>query len=108
VNSAVQKARVAERNKRYRLKTQEWLAAYLFEHPCVDCGEADIRCLDFDHRPGGTKLKEIATLMQQSASLEKIQREIEKCDVRCSNCHRRRTNERGNYWRQKVYERDLP
>ena len=31
--------------------------------------------------------------------------EIEKCDVRCANCHRRITVERGGWWRQAVYER---
>jgi ferredoxin len=30
--------------------------------------------------------------------------EIAKCDVRCANCHRRVTAERGSWWRQAVYE----
>jgi hypothetical protein len=103
-NAAEQKARVAKRNKRHRLVAKEWLGAFLQEHPCVDCGEDDIRCLDFDHRPGSGKLKAIAVLLQQSASLAQIKLEIEKCDVRCSNCHRRRTTERGNFWRQGAFE----
>jgi hypothetical protein len=106
-NSTEQKAAVAARNKRYRKVSREWITAYLLSHPCVDCGENDIRCLEFDHRPGSDKHKEIAVLLRQSASVEKIEREIEKCDVRCANCHRRRTAERGNFWRQRVYESHL-
>lgn len=35
----------------------------------------------------------------------RILAEIEKCDVRCANCHRRVTVERGGWWRQAVHER---
>ncbi|MGH8894027.1 MAG: hypothetical protein ACRDWY_12095 [Actinomycetes bacterium] len=33
-------------------------------------------------------------------------REIEKCDVRCSNCHARKTACEDNSWRQRVFEVD--
>jgi hypothetical protein len=33
-----------------------------------------------------------------------IEAEIAKCDVRCANCHRRRTCERAGWWRQGVHE----
>ena len=92
------------RNKRHRHEIQRWLEGYLREHPCVDCGEENIRCLDFDHRPDETKVMEIGKLLRHSASLAKIKREIEKCDVRCANCHRRKTAERASWWRQSVYE----
>jgi hypothetical protein len=103
-NSAEQKRRVAIRNRHVIGQSRVWLADYLQRHPCVDCGEDDLRCLEFDHRPGSGKVKDVTTLLRQSASLEKIQREIEKCDVRCANCHRRRTAERGGFWRQGAFE----
>jgi len=105
-NNAQHKVAVAGRNKRHRREIQHWLAGYLREHPCVDCDEDDLRCLDFDHRPGEVKVMEIGKLIRHSASLAKIQLEIEKCDVRCANCHRRRTAERAGFWRQAVHGGD--
>jgi hypothetical protein len=68
-------------------------------HPCIDCGESDPIVLEFDHREGEKKLAAVSTLMtQMKASLKTIKAEIVKCDVRCANCHRRKTaKERGWY-----------
>jgi hypothetical protein len=55
---------------------------------CADCGERDPVVLEFDHRDG--KRGNVST-MTQWASLQTLRSEIEKCDVRCVNCHRRRT-----------------
>jgi len=103
-NSDRHKVATTDRAKKQRRRNQVWIVAYLLQHPCVDCGQRDIRCLDFDHRPGTWKLKHVTKLVHEAASLASIEREIEKCDVRCANCHRRRTAERGNFWRQAVYE----
>jgi hypothetical protein len=72
---------------------------YLSSHPCVDCGEADPVVLEFDH-VRGVKAQPIAKMLS-SVAWERIAAEIEKCDVRCANCHRRKTAaERGFYaWR---------
>ena len=71
--------------------------AYLIEHPCIDCGEADPIVLDFDHR--GDKTANVADLLRDRASWETIAAEIAKCDVRCANCHRRKTVERASGYR---------
>jgi hypothetical protein len=63
---------------------------YLRTHPCVDCGETDPLVLDFDHRDGVEKLETIAYLRARG-NREVLLREIDKCEVRCSNCHSRRT-----------------
>ena len=65
--------------------------AYLHEHPCVDCGETDIAVLEFDHRSQATKELRVSALVCQGYKWETIKTEIDKCDVRCANCHRRRT-----------------
>ncbi len=84
-------------NKNQKEKLRNLISAYLKEHPCVDCGEGDIIVLDFDHR--SDKRLTISQMFSYSYSVEQIQKEIEKCEVRCANCHRRRTAREGRYWR---------
>ena len=75
-------------------RRQRW--NYLLAHPCVDCGEADPVVLEFDHR--ANKRAQIVDLMRRHASWTDVLAEIQQCDVRCANCHRRRTaNARGHY-----------
>lgn len=63
---------------------------YLLDHPCVDCGEVDPVVLEFDH-VRGEKLKPVSTLVWYPATLQALMSEVAKCDVRCANCHRRKT-----------------
>lgn len=79
-----------ERNKRYREKIQDCVVQYLKNHPCVDCGETDLVVLDFDH-VRGEKVREVSAMIRAKCGWTSILREIEKCDVRCANCHRRKT-----------------
>jgi hypothetical protein len=80
---------IAARTKRRRV-LQAFLVDYLASHPCVDCGEADIVVLDFDH-VRGVKLMGIADLIAGVYPLTTLKAEVAKCDVRCANCHRRKT-----------------
>jgi hypothetical protein len=96
------KHNVARRNQLVRQDYRERLSAYLQAHPCVDCGEADLRVLDFDHRDSAHKLEAVGRLIGLRASWRRIQAEIDKCDVRCANCHRRRTAAQWNWWRHIV------
>lgn len=72
---------------------------YLLEHPCVDCGETDPIVLEFDHRDGEVKDRAVAELVSDNCGWRKILAEIKKCDVRCANCHRRKTAVRLGYLR---------
>jgi hypothetical protein len=62
--------------------------AYLLGHPCVDCGELDPLLLDFDHLRD--KVDDVATMVCNARPWSEIEAEIEKCEVRCANCHARR------------------
>lgn len=83
-------------NKRRRAKNQSIVLDYLLEHPCVDCGEADPVVLHFDH-VRGQKVAAVSGLML--STWDKIFTEIYKCDVRCANCHSRKTHKERGYYR---------
>lgn len=89
------------RQKRYTeqraRRTMEKIIAYFATHPCVDCGETDWQVLEFDHRDPVTKVESVAKLVRRAA-WSKVKKEIEKCDVRCANCHRRKTATDNNWY----------
>ena len=64
---------------------------------CADCGLADPAVLDFDHR--GTKRAAVTTLAWRETSLAAVAAEIAGCEIRCANCHRRRTARDGGHYR---------
>jgi len=81
----------AMRQSRQRHDEQAALVdEYLGSHPYVDCGESDIRLLEFDHLDGTTKVMDLSAMVGRR-NTRKLIEEIAKCDVRCVNCHRRRT-----------------
>lgn len=82
------------------MRALELVGRHLITHPCIDCGETDIRVLDFDHRDGADKGDEVMRLAQGGHGLARIAVEIAKCDVRRRNCHAIVTYERmGSNWR---------
>lgn len=84
-----QKARLIGNVCRRRAENRRLLVKYLAAHPCIDCGEADIVVLEFDHRGG--KIADLSTYSNSGRRWERIKAEMDKCDVRCANCHRRKT-----------------
>lgn len=91
----------AERRRQEREDSTRRLIEYLLEHPCVDCGEADVIVLQFDHQ--GDKVANICDLVRDSASWERVLREIGKCEVVCANDHARRTAKSGG-WRKNIHQ----
>ena len=73
------------------------LYEYLAGHPCVDCREADPLVLELDHRDQKEKLHNLSRMWYNGYSWQKIEAEIAKCEVRCANCHRRRTAKQQNW-----------
>ena len=85
--SAKKKSKIS--NKKIRERNQEFIISYLKEHPCCKCGESDIVVLEFDHIRD--KKFEISKLIKGNSSFENLKVEIEKCQVLCANCHKRKT-----------------
>ena len=73
----------------------KYIREYKERHPCVDCKvQYPYYVMDFDH-VRGRKQKNVMELVP-SLSKKKIDEEIAKCEVVCSNCHRIRTHIRKN------------
>ncbi len=85
-------------------------AALVLEHlrsaACVDCGSRDPLVVQFDHRPDAGKVKDIASYVSSGSRTSLLVQEMSKCDVRCANCHRRRTAVARAWFRARVRTRD--
>lgn len=102
-NNPDRQARIQEYVKARRRGNVLSMLRHLDTHPCVDCGETDPVVLEFDHVRGNKK-QNVASLVYSSAKWETIQAEIDKCDVRCANCHRRVTSQRAGGWYSRYVE----
>lgn len=72
-----------------RAEKQKFLNLHKENHPCK-CGESTLCCLIFHHK--NKKSKEISisnAMLNNKWSLEKLKEEMLKCEVLCSNCHRK-------------------
>lgn len=74
-------------------RNKDFVKVFKLDKPCFDCGVLyPPYVMDFDHRRPEQKIKSISDMCAQGMSLEVISREISKCDLVCSNCHRERTH----------------
>lgn len=84
-------------NRKQRQVLREYLFNVLSRSKCVDCGEKDIVVLDFDHLKD--KQFNISLMFRSRYSVEAIEKEIQKCVIRCANCHRKKTAREMNSWK---------
>ena len=89
------KARSYERNKVQRVRNREFVKSIKEISECIDCGEGNPLVLDFDH-VRGKKVLAISDMSNRAYGIESISAEMDKCDVRCANCHRIVTHNRKN------------
>lgn len=76
------------RDRSYKLKT--FLADFKIKQGCKDCGyNLHHVALDFDHITDDKSFN-----LAEAKSISAAKKEILKCEVVCSNCHRIRTYER--------------
>src|SRR2546430_16907737 len=88
-NRDAQKSRLLRNVAATRAENRRRIIEYLATHPCVECGETDIIVLEFDHL--GDKVADVSTYASGGRTWARIETEIQKCEVRCANCHRRKT-----------------
>ena len=77
------------RSPRARKRGAKWRLAGMIKlaQGCVDCGYDEYAiALQFDH-VRGVKKSNVSDLIRRDYAWSTILKEIEKCEVRCSNCH---------------------
>lgn len=83
-------------SKRARKRAAKWRLAQLIKlgKGCIDCGYAEHAvALQFDHT-GDDKRMNVSDMIRSDYSWETIKVEIDKCEVRCANCHAVMTKKR--------------
>jgi hypothetical protein len=93
-NAALQRIR--------RLEWQRRLWEYALAHPCVECRERDPMVLEFDHVDRSAKEFTMSLLATRRYAWPTVTAEPAKCQVRCANCHRRRTAKQSDWSKPSV------
>lgn len=79
---------VRAKNHAKRLRIKKWFQKIKETLKCGLCSESHSACLDFHHREGD-KEHGISYLVNTICDKKRILAEMKKCDVLCSNCHRK-------------------
>lgn len=101
-NKEEHKKVVVERNKKVIAENRKKYFNLLNQCVCVGCGEDNLIVLEFDHKDGVKKIESVSRMVGNGYSWEAIEREIEKCDPRCANCHRIRTAEQQGWYKDLI------
>lgn len=86
-----------KRNRNYRIKQirkrrselAEWFRGLKTTLKCESCPETHPATLDFHHRDPKEKDLDVTRTIRDGWAKERILKEIAKCKVLCSNCHRK-------------------
>jgi len=78
-----------EKARKSRAAHKKWCRELKVGLSCQVCGMDDPIVLDFHHRDESTKEFCVSEGKTRGYSRQRMLDEIEKCDVLCSNCHRR-------------------
>lgn len=91
---------VISTNKRIRaLKNYMKVLTRYFNKPCVDCKTMyHPASMVFDHMRN--KNDGVGTLIRDGHSWSVVKREIDKCEVRCQNCHFLKTFREHKHWNE--------
>lgn len=79
--------KIQEKLKVKRVENKNWIQQ--FKISCSKCGENHISCLEFHHLEPKQKEFGISRMISSFKNKNKIFKELEKCVVLCSNCHRK-------------------
>ncbi len=92
-NAEEYKAKAADSNRKIRKRNRDYIKKIKESNPCMDCGKKyPFYVMHFDHIYD--KNGSVSDLSRASSSLERIQKEIDNCELVCANCHAERTYSR--------------
>lgn len=90
-NKAKHIANVSARKSLVIVEVKAFVKQLKESTPCADCGKYFPHfVMDFDHL-GDDKEYLISSMVGSGYGITTIQKEIDKCELVCSNCHRVRT-----------------
>jgi len=98
-NKSYYKNKAKKARKAYKQEIHTFLAEYFKTHPCVDCGETNFMVLEFDHKDPHTKYMSICSMITGQKPIGLVKKEIQKCEVRCANCHKIKTAHQLGWWK---------
>jgi hypothetical protein len=82
-----------QKNRAAQLRKVKFIQELKSSTPCTDCGKRyPYWVMDFDHLDGSSKDFNVSKM--STYGWARIQQEIDKCEIVCSNCHRERTHAR--------------
>lgn len=76
------------RVRQRKVEIKQWVDDVRRQGKC-QCGESHPGCLDFHHTDPLSKEISISKMAEQGWGRDRILKELEKCQVLCSNCHRK-------------------
>lgn len=82
-------AKVKIRNKSSRDKRKQEFDELRASIGCSKCNETHPATLDFHHIDPSTKIGLVSYMFNNLVPMHKVRKEIAKCIVLCSNCHRK-------------------
>lgn len=80
----------AERSLQRRKELRRWVREQKEATGCQHCGITDPRVLVFHHRDSAEKKLALVDMVTYGYGKDRLRTEMEKCDVLCANCHRRK------------------
>lgn len=81
--------KIIAKNISNKEKNIAWFIEYRKDLKCVKCGENHPACLEFHHNDPNKKEYNVSKIVNSTYSIKTILKEIKKCTVLCSNCHRK-------------------
>jgi len=98
-NKNKHKEETLKRSRNTRKENRKLYFNILKKSFCIDCGEDNHVVLEHDHKDGVEKYKNISELVGNGTSWKTIEKEMDKCEIRCANCHRIRTAKQQGWYK---------